>query len=112
MTADVQSRARASRALDVGRRLSPPLRAGRFWLVQAGVLFVALLDVVVLDVLGLQPPFQIPRSTLTPLPLVPVISASLTYGTGGPVRTARSPPALLLAGGAPRLGLATRTPCP
>ena len=88
MTADVQSRARGSRALEVGRRLSPPLRAGRFWLVQAGVLFVALLDEVVLDVLGMQPPFEIPRSTITSLLLVPVIYAALNFGVRGAVGTA------------------------
>ncbi len=64
------------------------MRAGRFWLVQAGVLFVALLDEVVLDVLGVQPPFEIPRSTITSLLLVPVIYAALTWGVRGAVGTA------------------------
>jgi len=63
MSTDLRAtRARATRAHDVARRLSLPLRTGRFWLVQAGVLFVAFLDEVVLDVLGVQPPFEIPRS--------------------------------------------------
>jgi signal transduction histidine kinase len=70
------------------RRLRPPLRAGRFWLVQAGVLLVALLDEVVLDVLGVQPPFGIPSSTFTALLLVPVIYAALNFGVGGAVGTA------------------------
>lgn len=69
-------------------RLRPPMRAGRFWLVQAGVLFVALLDEVVLDVVGVQPPFEIPRSTITSLLLVPVIYAALNWGVRGAVGTA------------------------
>ena len=69
-------------------RLRPPVHAGRFWLVQAGVLFVALLDEVVLDVLGVQPPFEIPRSTITSLLLIPVIYAALNFGVRGAVGTA------------------------
>ena len=64
------------------------MRAGRFWLVQAGVLLVAFLDEVVLDVLGVQPPFEIPRSTITSLLLVPVIYAALNFGVRGAVGTA------------------------
>ena len=88
MTADVRARAGELRALDVQRRLRLPVRAGRFWLVQAGVLFVAFLDEVVLDVLHVQPPFEIPRSTITSLLLVPVIYAALNFGVRGAVGTA------------------------
>gem|GEM_PF-92977 len=88
MTADLRSRARRSRALDVGRRLRLPVRAARFWVVQAGVLLVAFLDEVILDVLHVQLPFEIPRSTITSLLLVPVIYAALNFGVRGAVGTA------------------------
>ena len=88
MTADLRSRARRSRALDVGRRLRLPVRAARFWVVQAGVLLVAFLDEVILDVLHVQLPFEIPRSTITTLLLVPVIYAALNFGVRGAVGTA------------------------
>jgi signal transduction histidine kinase len=88
MSADLWPRARGSRALDAVGRLGLPVRAGRFWLVQAGVLFVAFLDEVVLDILRFQPPFEIPRSTITSLLLVPVIYAALNFGVRGAVGTA------------------------
>jgi len=88
MSADLRPHGRGSRALEGVRRLGVPVRAGRFWLVQAGVLFVAFLDEVVLDVLGVQPPFEIPRSTITSLLLVPVIYAALNFGVRGAVGTA------------------------
>lgn len=74
--------------MDLGRWLQMPVRAGRFWLVQAGVLVVAFLDEVVLDILRLQLPFEIPRSTITSLLLVPVIYAALNFGVRGAVGTA------------------------
>jgi signal transduction histidine kinase len=88
MSADLRLRSRGTRALEGAHRLGLPVRAGRFWLVQAGVLFVAFLDEVVLDVLGAQPPFEIPRSTITSLLLVPVIYAALNFGVRGAVGTA------------------------
>jgi signal transduction histidine kinase len=88
MTADLRPRARGSRALDVGRALRLPVRAVRFWVVQAGVLLVAFLDEVILDVLHVQLPFEIPRSTITTLLLVPVIYAALNFGVRGAVGTA------------------------
>ncbi|HEY8820771.1 MAG TPA: ATP-binding protein [Dermatophilaceae bacterium] len=88
MTADFRPRARGSRALDVGRALRLPVRAVRFWVVQAGVLLVAFLDEVILDVLHVQLPFEIPRSTITTLLLVPVIYAALNFGVRGAVGTA------------------------
>jgi len=78
----------AERALDLFGRFGLPVRAVRFWVVQVGVLFVAFLDEVVLDILGLQPPFEIPRSTITSLLLVPVIYAALNFGVRGAVCTA------------------------
>ena len=76
--------------------LRPPLRDGRFWVIQAGVLVVALLDEVVLDALGGQPPFGIPRSTITALLLVPVIYAALNFGVRGAVATALWATALMV----------------
>jgi signal transduction histidine kinase len=64
------------------------VRAVRFWVVQAGVLLVAFLDEVILDVLHVQLPFEIPRSTITSLLLVPVIYAALNFGVRGAVGTA------------------------
>ena len=84
--------------------LRPPVRDVRFWLVQVGVLLVALLDEV-LDVLGVQPPLGIPRSTITVLLLVPVIYAALSFGVRGAVATALAatllmiPDWFLIAGG-------------
>jgi signal transduction histidine kinase len=72
----------------VGRALRLPVRAVRFWVVQAGVLLVAFLDEVILDVLHVQLPFEIPRSTITTLLLVPVIYAALNFGVRGAVGTA------------------------
>jgi signal transduction histidine kinase len=104
MSADLWPRARGAQALEVVGRLGLPVRAGRFWLVQAGVVFVAFLDEVVLDVLRVQPPFEIPRSTITSLLLVPVIYAALNFGVRGAVGTAlwatvlMSPDWLFIAG--------------
>jgi len=84
--------------------LRPPVRDVRFWLVQVVVLFVAVLDEV-LDVLGVQPPLGIPRSTITVLLLVPVIYAALNFGVRGAVATALAatllmiPDWFLIAGG-------------
>ena len=88
MTADLRLRPQGARALDVGRGLRLPVRATRFWVVQAGVLLVAFLDEVILDVLQVQLPFEIPRSTITSLLLVPVIYAALNFGVRGAVGTA------------------------
>ncbi|MEP7034020.1 MAG: ATP-binding protein [Dermatophilaceae bacterium] len=88
MTTDVRPRT-GSRALELGRGLlGLPVHAARFWIVQAGVMIVAFLDEVILDVLHLQLPFEIPRSTITSLLLVPVIYAALNFGVRGAVGTA------------------------
>jgi len=49
---------------------------------------VAFQDEVILDVLHVQLPFEIPRSTITTLLLVPVIYAALNFGVRGAVGTA------------------------
>jgi len=89
-SADTLSPIRAvpGRVLGVIGRLRLPLRSGRFWLVQAGVVLVAFLDEIVLDFMHFLPPFQIPRSTVTALLLVPVIYAALNFGVHGAVGTA------------------------
>jgi signal transduction histidine kinase len=69
-------------------RLGLPLGSSRFWAVQAGVLLVAFLDEIVLDVMQFLPPFEIPRSTVSALLLIPVIYAALNFGVRGAVGTA------------------------
>jgi signal transduction histidine kinase len=81
-------RALPGRLLDATDRLRLPVRSGRFWIVQAGVLAVAFLDEIVLDILHFLPPFDIPRSTVTALLLIPVIYAALNFGVHGAVGTA------------------------
>jgi signal transduction histidine kinase len=89
-SADVASPIRAlpGRLLDAMDRLRLPVRSGQFWIVQAGVLAVAFLDEIVLDILHFLPPFDIPRSTVTALLLIPVIYAALNFGVHGAVGTA------------------------
>src|SRR5674476_342619 len=89
-SADIASpiRAASRRFMDAAGRLRLPVRSGRFWLVQVGVLFVAFLDEIVLDLMRFLPPFEIPRSTVTALLLVPVIYAALNFGVHGAVGTA------------------------
>ena len=76
------------RFLNAVDRFPVPVRSWRFWLVQAGVLFVAFLDEIVLDIMHFLPPFEIPRSTVTGLLLIPVIYAALNFGVRGAVGTA------------------------
>ena len=94
---DVASPIRAApgRVLDAVDRLRLPVRSGRFWIVQAGVLIVAFLDEIVLDVFHFLPPFEIPRSTVTALLLIPVIYAALNFGVHGAVGTAMWATALM-----------------
>jgi len=73
-----------------------PVRSGRFWLVQTGVLLVAFLDEILLDVMQFLPPFEIPRSSVTALLLVPVIYAALNFGVSGAVGTALWATALMI----------------
>jgi hypothetical protein len=52
MIADARPRARRARIIDVVGSLRPPVSSGRFWLVQAGVLGVAIFHEIVLDLMG------------------------------------------------------------
>lgn len=70
------------------RHLPPPIRSGRFWLVQVGVLLIAFLRVVVLEALQVRLPFGIPASTTTMLLFVPVIYAARNFGVRGAIGTA------------------------
>jgi signal transduction histidine kinase len=81
-------RAVPGRFLDAAGRSRLPLTSWRFWVVQVGVLLVAFLDEIVLDLLHFLPPFDIPRSTVTALLLIPVIYAALNFGVRGAVGTA------------------------
>jgi signal transduction histidine kinase len=78
------------------RRLGLPLGSSRFWLAQVGVLLVAFLDEIVLDVMRFLPPLEIPRSTVSALLLVPVIYAALNFGVRGAVGTALWATALMI----------------
>src|ERR1035437_7244582 len=88
--ADIASPVRAvpGRVLGAVDRLRLPVRSWRFWVVQVGVLLVAFLTEVVLDLMRFLPPFEIPRSTVTALLLIPVIYAALNFGVHGAVGTA------------------------
>ncbi|MBC7558206.1 MAG: sensor histidine kinase [Dermatophilaceae bacterium] len=86
----------AAPAMGVWDRLGLPLGSGRFWLVQAGVLLVAFLDEILLDVMQFLPPFEIPRSTVTALLLIPVVYAALNFGVRGAVGTALWATALMI----------------
>lgn len=92
------TRAVTRRILHTVRSLRPPIRIGRFWLVQAGVLLIVFLDVVVLDVLHFRPPFGMPTSTATLLLLIPVIYAARNFGFRGAVNTALWATALMACG--------------
>lgn len=85
MSTDQLRRFRGSLILPAARWLGLPLRSGRFWIVQAGVLFVAFLDEIVPHLVHVPPQFEIPRSTITGLLLVPVIYAALHFGVRGSV---------------------------
>src|SRR5665647_110334 len=86
----------ARHSLDAVRRLRPPVSSRQFWLVQAGVLFVAFVDEVVLDYMGVRLPFGIPSAAITALLLIPVIYAAMNFGVRGGVGTALWATALLV----------------
>lgn len=66
----------------------PPVETARFWLVQAGILSIALVDEVLLDGLHIRLPFGVPSSATTGLLFVPVIYAALNFGRRGAIATA------------------------
>ena len=79
------------------RTLLPPVRALRFWIVQAGVLSVALIhDVVLVDVPGPSHPFGVADAMTSAFLLVPVIYAALNFGVRGSVATAAWATALII----------------
>src|SRR5665811_2505891 len=86
----------AEHVLSAVRRLRPPVSSRRFWLVQAGVLFVAFLDEDVLDYMGVRLPFGIPNAAITALLIIPVIYAAMNFGVRGGVGTALWATALLV----------------
>src|SRR5450759_4616344 len=88
MSTESPPRVGGSLILAVVRWLGLPLRSRQFWIVQVGVLLVAFLDEIVLDLLRVKPPFEMPRSTTTALLLIPVIYAALNFGVRGAVGTA------------------------
>jgi signal transduction histidine kinase len=88
MSTDSRPRVRGSLIVAAGSWLGLPLRSRQFWIVQTGVVLVAFLDEIVLDLLRVKPPFEMPRSTITALLLIPVIYAALNFGVRGAVGTA------------------------
>src|ERR1035437_2390488 len=89
-SADIASPIRAvpGRFMDAADRLRLPVRSWRFWLVQTGVPAGAVLGEIVWHILHCLPPFDIPRSTVTCLLLIPVVYAALNLGVHGAVGTA------------------------
>jgi signal transduction histidine kinase len=71
------------------RRFLPPVRAARFWIVQAGVLSVALLhDLVLASLPGDGHPYGVADAMTSALLLIPVIYAALNFGVRGSIATA------------------------
>jgi signal transduction histidine kinase len=96
MITDARPRARGARVTGVVGILRPPVNSGRFWLVQAGVLGVAIFHEIVLDLMGVRLPFGVPSSTITGLLLIPVIYAAVNFGLRGGVGTALWATALMI----------------
>jgi signal transduction histidine kinase len=71
------------------RTFLPPVRSARFWIVQAGVLSVALLhDIVLSSIPGAGHAFGVPDAMTSAFLLIPVIYAALNFGVRGSVATA------------------------
>ncbi|MGE5292612.1 MAG: sensor histidine kinase [Micromonosporaceae bacterium] len=70
------------------RTFLPPVRSVRFWIVQAGVLSVALLhDVVLAGTPGAGHAFGVPDAMTSAFLLIPVIYAALNFGVRGSIAT-------------------------
>ena len=83
-----------TRALPVGdvmravRAFLPPVRSVRFWVVQAGVLSVALLhDIVLARIPGAGHSFGVADAMTSAFLLIPVIYAALNFGVRGSTAT-------------------------
>jgi len=71
------------------RRFLPPVRAARFWIVQAGVLSVALLhDLVLARLPGGGHSYGVADAMTSAFLLIPVIYAALNFGVRGSIATA------------------------
>lgn len=68
--------------------LHPPVRDGRFWVVQAGILIWAIVHDVVLVILDVDQLAGIPSPTTSALLLIPVMYAALNFGVRGGIGTA------------------------
>ena len=78
------------------RRFLPPVRSVRFWIVQAGVLSVALLhDLVLASLPGDGHPYGVADAMTSAFLLIPVIYAALNFGVRGAVATAAWATALI-----------------
>ena len=79
----------AGAAMRALRTFLPPVRSARFWIVQAGVLSVALLhDIVLASIPGAGHSFGVPDAMTSAFLLIPVIYAALNFGVRGSVATA------------------------
>jgi signal transduction histidine kinase len=71
------------------RRFLPPVRSARFWIVQAGVLSVALLhDLVLASLPGGGHSYGVADAMTSAFLLIPVIYAALNFGVRGSIATA------------------------
>ena len=71
------------------RTFLPPVRSAQFWIVQAGVLSVALLhDIVLVDIPGSPHAFGVADAMTSAFLLIPVIYAALNFGVRGSIATA------------------------
>jgi signal transduction histidine kinase len=71
------------------RTFLPPVRSVPFWIVQAGVLSVALVhDIVLVDLPGARHPFGVADAMTSAFLLIPVIYAALNFGVRGSIATA------------------------
>ena len=78
------------------RTFLPPVRSVQFWIVQAGVLSVALLhDIVLVDIPGSRHAFGVADAMTSALLLIPVIYAALNFGVRGSIATAAWATALI-----------------